>query len=73
MGQEFVPFLISRSAGKQKNCTGTCCPSRTERPNRSPIWQRLTDFYAHCAESRAAQLRRLAWTVNAGQSPSLKA
>jgi hypothetical protein len=29
--------LISRSAGKQKNCTGTCCPSRTERPNRSPI------------------------------------
>jgi len=39
-------------------------------PDRSLIWERLTDFYMHCADSEIAQLRRLAWTVNAWQ-PSI--
>jgi hypothetical protein len=44
--------------------------ARTGGPDRSLIWQRLTDFYTHCADSGIAQLRRLAWTVNAWQ-PSI--
>ena len=39
-------------------------------PDRNLIWTRLTDFYTHCADSEIAQLRRLAWTVNAWQ-PSI--
>jgi transposase len=39
-------------------------------PDRSKIWNRLTDFYIHCADSEIAQLRRLAWTVYAWQ-PSI--
>ena len=41
--------------------------ARAGGPDRSLIWQRLTDFYTHCADSEIAQLRRLAWTVNAWQ------
>ena len=41
--------------------------ARTGGPDRSLIWRRLTDFYTHCADSEIAQLRRLAWTVNAWQ------
>src|SRR5664279_2003896 len=41
--------------------------ARTGGPDRSLIWQRLADFYTHCADSEIAQLRRLAWTVNAWQ------
>ena len=39
-------------------------------PDRSLIWNRPTYFYTHthCADSKIAQLRRLAWTVNAWQS-----
>jgi len=44
--------------------------ARTGGPDRSLIWQRLTAFYRHCADSEIAQLRRLAWTVNAWQ-PSI--
>jgi len=44
--------------------------ARTGGPDRSLIWQRLTAFYTHCADSEIAQLRRLAWTVNAWQ-PSI--
>ncbi len=36
-------------------------------PDRGRIWNALTDFYTHCADSGVAQLRRLAWTVNAWQ------
>ena len=36
-------------------------------PDRGGIWNALTDFHAHCADSGVAQLRRLAWTVNAWQ------
>ena len=36
-------------------------------PDRSRIWNQLTDFYIHCADSEIAQLRRLAWTVYAWQ------
>ena len=39
-------------------------------PDRSTIWNQLTDFYVHCADSEIAQLRRLAWTVYAWQ-PSI--
>ena len=39
-------------------------------PDRDLIWNRLTDFYMHCADSEIAQLRRLAWTVHAWQ-PSI--
>ena len=39
-------------------------------PDRSLIWNQLTDFYMHCADSEIAQLRRLAWTVHAWQ-PSI--
>jgi transposase len=39
-------------------------------PDRSRIWNQLTDFYIHCADSEIAQLRRLAWTVHAWQ-PSI--
>ena len=39
-------------------------------PDRTLIWNRLTDFYTHCADSEIAQLRRLAWTVYAWQ-PSI--
>ena len=41
--------------------------ARAGGPDRSLIWQRLADFYTHCADSEIAQLRRLAWTVNAWQ------
>jgi transposase len=41
--------------------------ARTGGPDRSLIWRRLADFYTHCADSEIAQLRRLAWTVNAWQ------
>jgi transposase len=37
-------------------------------PDRSRIWNQLTDFYVHCADSGIAQLRRLAWTVYAWQA-----
>jgi transposase len=37
-------------------------------PDRNRIWNQLTDFYIHCADSEIAQLRRLAWTVYAWQS-----
>jgi transposase len=37
-------------------------------PDRSKIWNQLTDFYLHCADSGIAQLRRLAWTVYAWQA-----
>ena len=30
-------------------------------PDRGRIWNALTDFYIHCADSGVAQLRRLAW------------
>ena len=39
-------------------------------PDRNRIWNQLTDFYIHCADSEIAQLRRLAWTVYAWQ-PSI--
>jgi transposase len=39
-------------------------------PERNLIWNKLTDFYTHCADSEIAQLRRLAWTVHAWQ-PSI--
>jgi len=39
-------------------------------PDRNLIWNQLTDFYTHCADSEIAQLRRLAWTVHAWQ-PSI--
>jgi len=39
-------------------------------PDRNRIWNQLADFYTHCADSEIAQLRRLAWTVNAWQ-PSI--
>ena len=39
-------------------------------PDRNLIWNQLTDFYMHCADSEIAQLRRLAWTVHAWQ-PSI--
>jgi transposase len=39
-------------------------------PDRNRIWNQLTDFYIHCADSEIAQLRRLAWTVHAWQ-PSI--
>ena len=39
-------------------------------PDRNLIWNPLTDFYVHCADSEIAQLRRLAWTVHAWQ-PSI--
>jgi len=39
-------------------------------PDRSRIWNQLTDFYVQCADSEIAQLRRLAWTVHAWQ-PSI--
>lgn len=29
-------------------------------PDRGRIWNALTDFYTHCADSGVAQLRRLA-------------
>jgi transposase len=35
--------------------------------DRTLIWNRLTNFYSHCADSDVPQLRRLAWTVNAWQ------
>ena len=37
-------------------------------PDRNRIWNQLTDFYFHCADSGIAQLRRLAWTVYAWQA-----
>ena len=37
-------------------------------PDRNLIWNKLTDFYVHCADSEIAQLRRLAWTVHAWQT-----
>ena len=40
--------------------------------DRGMIWNRLTDFYLHCADSGFHQLRRIAWTVNAWQ-PSILA
>lgn len=39
-------------------------------PDRNRIWNQLTDFYIHCADSEIHQLRRLAWTVYAWQ-PSI--
>jgi transposase len=39
-------------------------------PDRNRIWNQLTDFYVHCADSEIHQLRRLAWTVYAWQ-PSI--
>ena len=39
-------------------------------PDRGRIWNQLTDFYLHCADSEIPQLRRLAWTVHAWQ-PSI--
>jgi len=36
--------------------------------DRTAIFNALTRFYLHCAESDIAQLRRLAWTVNAWQA-----
>ena len=41
-----------------------------KNPDRTLIWNTLADFYTHCADSQIAQLRRLAWTVNAWQ-PSI--
>ena len=37
-------------------------------PDRGRIFNALTAFYLHCADSEIAQLRRLAWTVNAWQN-----
>ena len=37
-------------------------------PDRSRIFNALTAFYLHCADSEIAQLRRLAWTVHAWQN-----
>jgi transposase len=41
-----------------------------KNPDRNLIWNTLTDFYTHCADSEIAQLRRLAWTTHAWQ-PSI--
>ena len=37
-------------------------------PDRGRIFNALTAFYLHCADSGVAQLRRLAWTVHAWQN-----
>jgi transposase len=37
-------------------------------PDRGRIFNALTAFYLHCADSEIAQLRRLAWTVHAWQN-----
>jgi transposase len=37
-------------------------------PDRGQIFNALTAFYLHCADSEIAQLRRLAWTVHAWQN-----
>jgi hypothetical protein len=36
-------------------------------PDRSAIWNQLTDFFIHCADSEIAWIRRLAWIVHAWQ------
>ena len=37
-------------------------------PDRGQIFNALTAFYLHCADSEISQLRRLAWTVHAWQN-----
>ncbi|AZI58529.1 hypothetical protein EH165_10705 [Nakamurella antarctica] len=39
-------------------------------PDRSQVWNRLIDFYQHCADADIPQLGRLAWTITIWQ-PSI--